>query len=71
MFLEVSLPANIAQSPDLQKNGNGSFFTQGPSVLEFAEKKRPHLWGASKFASQTSGLDLLSFITPLSQLLVQ
>lgn len=43
MFLEVSLPANIAQSPDLQKNGNGSFFTQGPSVLEFAEKKRPHL----------------------------
>lgn len=39
MFLEVSLPANIVQSPDLQKNGNGSFFTQGSSVLGSAEKK--------------------------------
>ena len=39
MFLAVSLPANIVQSPDLQKNGNGSSFTQGSSVLGSAEKK--------------------------------
>lgn len=39
MFLEVSLPANIVQFPDLQKNGNGAFFTQGSSVFGSAEKK--------------------------------
>lgn len=38
MFLVVSLPANTVQSPDAQKNGDGSLFTQSSLVLGSAEK---------------------------------
>lgn len=34
-------------------------------------ENRPDLWGGSKIAKQTSGLDLVPFITLLSQLLIQ
>lgn len=39
MFLDVSLPANAVQSPDMQKNRNSSFSTQGPWCSGLQEKK--------------------------------
>lgn len=40
VFLDISLPASAVQSPDLWKNGNGSFFTQDPAHLDLQWKKQ-------------------------------
>lgn len=70
MLLDVSLPASAVQSPDLwKKNGNGSFFTQDPARSGLQRKKQ--ICEEDQGSPARPAVGLLSFITTLSQLLVQ